>query len=97
MGEFKGGVRHGKGRFVQPVKVLVSQVAEGRDQTPAGGDEIEGETAERKAKKKEMMAALERKQTEKEAADKVCFDARAHANTHKRHTHTHMRERDTHT
>ena len=88
VGEFKGGVRHGKGRFVQPVKVLVSQVAEGRDDTPAGGDEIVGETAERKAKKKEMMAALERKQKEKEAADKVCFDARARAHTHTQ-THTH--------
>jgi hypothetical protein len=59
VGEFKGGVRHGKGRFVQPVKVLVSQVAEGRDATPAGS-EIEGETAERKAKKQELMAALVR-------------------------------------
>lgn len=71
VGEFKGGLRHGKGRFVQPVRVEVSQVAEGRDATPAGSHELDGETSERKAKKKEMLAALAEKQKEKEAADKV--------------------------
>jgi len=30
VGEFRGGVRHGKGKYVQPVKLVIRQALEGK-------------------------------------------------------------------
>ena len=65
VGEFRGGLRHGKGKFVQPVKLIVRKPLDEKE-----------ETEERKAKKKELMAELAKKQKEKAEDDKAAGKTR---------------------
>ena len=52
VGEFRGGLRHGKGKFVQPVKLIVRKPLDDKD------EEDSRETEERKVCQKKLTNSV---------------------------------------